>query len=60
MDIWNKCDVCGRFISYEDFAYGTATNTLVTPESLTTYETWETLCPKHIKPQPASKKDSDA
>ena len=46
-DLWNRCDECGRFISYHDFFVGSATHTEITPESLLTFETWETLCKKH-------------
>ena len=44
---WNICAVCGRFIAYADFVGGKATNTLVTPESLVTHETFEALCARH-------------
>jgi len=47
---WNKCDECGKFISYESFLDGTATRVLVTPESLCTHETWSTLCSIHSSP----------
>jgi len=44
---WNRCAVCGRFVPYDDFVTGKATNTLVTPESLITRETFEVLCRDH-------------
>jgi hypothetical protein len=44
---WNKCDVCGRFISYTDFAEGNAVRKLVSPDSDLSTESWETLCPMH-------------
>lgn len=46
-DIWNRCHDCGRFVSYQDILDGKATHILVTPESLKTRETFETLCPAH-------------
>ena len=44
---WNKCDVCGKFISMEDFSTGKATRTMVTPDSEFSTEDYETLCPLH-------------
>ena len=44
---WNKCDVCGKFISMEDFSTGKATRTMVTPNSELSSEDYETLCPLH-------------
>jgi hypothetical protein len=44
---WNKCQECGKFIPYDDFVKGKASHRIVTPESLVTYETYETLCKKH-------------
>ena len=44
---WNKCDICGKFISYSDFESGEATNTLITPDSELTSEEYQTLCKKH-------------
>ena len=44
---WNKCDKCGRFISFEDFDNGSAIRVLVTPDSEFTAETYETLCKEH-------------
>ncbi len=46
-DIWNRCNVCGRFVSYQDILDGKASHVLVTPESLKTRETFETLCKEH-------------
>lgn len=46
-----KCSVCGRFVSYADLASGKASNSMVTPDSDLSFETWETLCPKHNKCQ---------
>lgn len=43
---WNRCDVCGRFIAFEDFDRG-AVRQLVTPDSAYTRETYETLCIEH-------------
>ena len=44
---WNKCDVCGRFISYADIESGKAVRQLVTPDSDFSVEEYETLCDKH-------------
>ncbi len=44
---WNRCDVCGRFISYQDFDSGLAVRHMKTPDSHFTAETWETLCRDH-------------
>ena len=46
---WNKCDVCGQFISLKDFESGDATRQLLTPDSDYSYEEYETLCRKHTK-----------
>jgi hypothetical protein len=48
-----KCQVCGRFISFDDIESGNARHIMVKPDSHVSYEEWETLCPKHITP-PAS------
>ncbi len=48
-DPWNRCDVCGRFISYADFASGKARCILATPESNFTSERYETTCAEHTK-----------
>lgn len=44
---WNKCDVCGRFISFEDLQIGLAWRALVTPDSHFSTERYETLCERH-------------
>lgn len=46
-DPWNRCDVCGQFISFKDFGKGAVRN-LLTPDSDCSKETWETLCVKHV------------
>ena len=45
-DLWNRCDVCGRFIPMADFGSG-AIRRLIYPDSDRTEETWETLCRRH-------------
>lgn len=49
MPEWNRCDICGRFIPYEDFASGDATNIMVLPDSDLSTETWETYCRIHVR-----------
>lgn len=49
-DLWNKCQECGRLISYDDIQSGKATHTMLTPDSDVSYESWETLCRDHSKP----------
>ena len=44
---WNRCDVCGQFISFDDFAEGIAIRKLDTPDSEFTKESYETLCKEH-------------
>jgi hypothetical protein len=44
---WNRCDVCGRFISYQDFDDGLAFRYMKTPDSHYTAETYVTLCRDH-------------
>lgn len=44
---WNRCDVCGKFISYADFDSGRAVRFMKTPDSHYTAETYETLCGDH-------------
>lgn len=39
-----KCDDCGHFIAFNDILTGTAIHRIVTPESLVTHESFETLC----------------
>jgi len=46
---WNKCDVCGKFISYKDFDTGEAIRYMATPDSHYTAETYVTLCKDHNK-----------
>jgi len=48
MEPWNRCDVCGKFISMDDFDHG-AVRELVYPDSEFTRETFETLCKEHGK-----------
>lgn len=45
-DAWNRCDSCGKFIAYGEFAEGRAKRILIYPDSQFTDETWETLCQK--------------
>lgn len=47
-EIWNRCDVCGRFIiSYSAFDSGLAIRKMVTPDSEYSTEDYETLCEQH-------------
>ena len=46
-DAWNRCDECGRFIPYGDFADGSALHDLLEPDSDLGVEKWETLCREH-------------
>ena len=39
---WNKCDFCGKFISYEDLDSGKAVRCLDTPDSDYSQETYKT------------------
>jgi len=43
MEKWNRCDICGKFISYEEFSTGKATSQMVLPDSPFTRETHETV-----------------
>jgi hypothetical protein len=36
-----KCDICGRFMSYDSLELGLATHIMVTPDSDVSYETFE-------------------
>jgi hypothetical protein len=45
---WNRCDVCGKFISMDDFDHG-AVRELKTPSSDWSMEEFETLCKEHGK-----------
>ena len=44
--MWNRCDICGKFIGLKEFDNGTATRNLLTPDSYLTSEEWETI---HLK-----------
>lgn len=46
-DPWNRCDVCGKFIPLDDFAFDKASHTLITPNCDWEHEEWETLCKDH-------------
>jgi hypothetical protein len=46
-ETWNKCDVCGRFISMIDFDSGKAVRRMTTPDSDYSTEDYETLCRQH-------------
>lgn len=46
-EIWNRCDVCGRFISYNALDCGNAVRKMVTPDSAYSAEEYETLCEQH-------------
>lgn len=49
-ELWNRCDVCGRFIALSAFdccSRRRAVRNLIYPDSEVTRETWETLCPDH-------------
>jgi hypothetical protein len=42
-----KCDICGRFVSYDDLDSGVAVRTLDTPDSdysTETYDTHHVMC----------------
>lgn len=41
---WNRCDFCGRFISYHDLESGKAYRALLTPDSAITVEEFITQC----------------
>jgi len=47
-EVWNKCDECGKFISYKDFGKG-ATRKLASVDSDFSREAYETLCKKCTK-----------
>ena len=42
-----QCDICGKFISWNDFETGKARRYLITPDSEFTPEEYETLCRDH-------------
>lgn len=41
--LWNRCDMCGKFIALNDFDAG-AIRRLLTPDSDWSREQYETLC----------------
>lgn len=41
-DLWNRCDVCGKFVSPNNFIHGKATRRLITPDSELSREEFET------------------
>lgn len=41
-DAWNKCNVCGQFIAYQEFVDETAVNVLVNPDAYGSEELWDT------------------
>ena len=47
--LWNKCDICGKLISFSDFQEKKASRMLTTPDSHYSLEEYETLCVKHNK-----------
>ncbi len=47
MNVPPRCEECGRFVGFSDIAVGFASHKLIVPESLTTRETFETLCWRH-------------
>ena len=51
-DVWNKCQDCGRFISYDDLLDGKAVHRMLEPDSEFGGEKWETLCGNHYAPPP--------
>ncbi len=42
-----RCDICGKFVSYEDLEKDSAIHRLVTFDTESTAEKYETLCKKH-------------
>ena len=47
-DLWNRCDVCGKFIPLAEFAEGgSATRKMLEPDSEFGGEKFETLCFEH-------------
>jgi hypothetical protein len=51
-DVWNKCDVCGRFIGLKDLENKKAIVRMITPHTDLSYESWEKLCKKHAPQHP--------
>jgi hypothetical protein len=47
--LWNKCDICGKLISFSDFQDKKASRILTAPDSDYSSEEYETLCAKHNK-----------
>jgi hypothetical protein len=45
--IWNRYDVCGKFISIQSFYDNKATRELIYPDSEIISESYETLCEEH-------------
>lgn len=41
-DTWNRCDVCGQFISFEEFISLAAIHRILEPDSELGVEKWET------------------
>lgn len=54
-----KCDVCGRFIGYQDLDNGKAVHQMILPDSDYSSETYETLCPVHNNPLNSTQKDNE-
>jgi hypothetical protein len=52
----HKCDICGRFISLNDFAKGKASRKMVSFDSHYSYEDYETLCATHSRIKRQSQK----
>ena len=50
---WNRCDKCGKFISYDDFSCG-AMRIMILPDSDYSQETYETFCIKHAEKEKQS------
>ena len=46
-DPWNRCQECGRFISFADLDSGRARHQMITPDSDVSHEAYETLCRDH-------------
>ena len=46
---WNRCQECGRFVSFHDLSEGKALYQELTPSSYYTFETWELVCSKCLK-----------
>ena len=43
-EIWNKCDLCGKFISIKDFESEKATRSCISVDSDWSCECFETIC----------------